>query len=230
MGILNLIRKFIYTDKKFFCIFCEKLHVTDNQTVDMKIDELGICIDCQSKLFFTGYQSSFDGTKSVSYILSPFYYDGEIRKTIRRFKFNDCYKYADVFADRMIDYLEEYPYIYDFDLVIPVPLSKQRMRERGYNQTGLIAKKIAKHFSLDYSENILFRIKNTKKQSLMTGIERFHNVHDAFTAKGDLSDKKVLLVDDIFTYGYTMEACGETLKKIGAYEIVGLTLSIVKKS
>jgi len=102
------------------------------------------------------------------------------------------------------------------------------MNERGYNQSALIARSIAEHFNVAYSENILLKAHNTKKQSILRGAVRLDNVHNSFICESDLSGMRVLVFDDIFTTGSTLNEAARTLKAAGASDIVGITAAIVK--
>lgn len=94
----------------------------------------------------------------------------------------------------------------DFDVVVPVPLSKERMAERGFNQSELIARKVSEAFSVPCISNELIKRRHTKRQSELPMSERFKNVRGAFALnKPDkIRDKRVLLIDDIYATGATM--------------------------
>ena len=113
-------------------------------------------------------------------------------------------------------------------LVIPVPLHERRERWRGFNQAGLLARDIARHYNLPLSENILTRVKHTPSQLEMPRLkEREENMQDAFTvSEGATSKNKcILLVDDVYTTGATMRACAKALREAGVREIWGMTFA-----
>lgn len=101
----------------------------------------------------------------------------------------------------------------DFDIVVPVPLSKERLYERGFNQAELLAKDIAKQFHMPCVTNALKKRKNTKRQSELSMEQRNRNVRDAFVLdRADAIYKKhVLLIDDIFTTGATVREASAVL-------------------
>ncbi|MBP2655597.1 MAG: phosphoribosyltransferase [Firmicutes bacterium] len=115
----------------------------------------------------------------------------------------------------------------DVDVVVPVPLHITRLKERGFNQTTLVFEKWAKHYGILWSGDMLARVKATAPQWTLVAKERRKNVKDAFVltrpdwAKG----KRILLVDDIITTGFTMNECAKTLKKGGAIAVFGLALA-----
>ena len=114
----------------------------------------------------------------------------------------------------------------DFDLVMPVPLSAERLSDRGYNQSEFIARGISQAIGVELDAKSLVRIRNTKQQSSISRSERIINVQGAFSVKRTLTDKRIILVDDIYTTGHTMKNCAIALKSAGAMEIVGITAAV----
>lgn len=213
----------------YICTFCShKYSSTENPAEFMVGKKFGVCSRCMSRLSRTDGNGCFNGGKYLSYVISSFYYDNIVRSAIHKYKFNNNYIFADVFSHFMIKTLSEFDNISDFDIIVPLPLSKKRMRERGYNQSALIAERIAEKFNIAYSKNILLRKRNTKKQSTLKGYSRISNVADAFTTECDLHNMKILLFDDIYTTGNTLNQAAKVLKNAGASEIAGATVAIVK--
>ena len=113
-----------------------------------------------------------------------------------------------------------------YDTIIPVPISKKRFAQRGYNQSSLIAKEIAKKLDITYNDKCLFKTKNIIEQSKLNKEERQKNIQGVYELyhKELLKDKKILLVDDIYTTGSTVNECSKILmkanpKKIGVFTI-----------
>lgn len=212
--------------KKAVCVLCRLRHYEfDMHFHDGKI---GICDECFSSLQRTLSTRSFAAIKTAEYIISPFYYKDKLRNSILSFKFRSCHAYGAVYARLMYEELKDLEHLRDFDMVIPVPLSQKRMMERGYNQAALIAKPFAAFFEVDYCDDVLERIRNTKRQSGLIGEARVNNVLGAFSST-DVTGKRILLLDDIHTTGCTIEECAKTLKSSGAKEVVGITLAIIDK-
>ncbi len=119
------------------------------------------------------------------------------------------------------------PYLKNAELIIPVPLHPSKKRERGYNQSEIIALQISQDMGIRML-NILKRVKNTRTQTELSVQERRRNVEGAFVLlqefKETIKGKKVLLVDDVITTGATLDACSEVLLKNGAQEVYGVTL------
>ncbi|MDD5371739.1 MAG: phosphoribosyltransferase family protein [Anaerolineaceae bacterium] len=112
------------------------------------------------------------------------------------------------------------------DLVTPVPLSQGRYRERGYNQSALLAYPVALAHGIRYSSKALQRVRETASQINLTAEERHRNVLGAFAAESRIvAGKKVLVIDDVATTGATIGACAEALLKAGAVVVYGLTLA-----
>jgi ComF family protein len=113
----------------------------------------------------------------------------------------------------------------DIDGVIPVPLHAQRLAERGFNQSALLAGAFAEGTGLRLAESWLRRERETRSQVGLNGAERRQNVADAFVAEAEVAGKRLLLVDDVFTTGATLTACAQSLRLAGAKAIYGLALS-----
>lgn len=225
--MIRFLRNLFMPRQQYFCVLCEKLHLQNNAE-QIQVGNIGICSSCMSLLHSTGKCSSFEGTRHIQYILSPYYYEGAIKNAIYQYKFHGMWAYSDIFAQLMIRYLQDYTHIQYYDAIIPVPLSKSRYHERGYNQSALLAEKISAYYGIPCPSEWLTRIRDTQRQSGLKGLARYENVRNAFSANPQLvENKRIILLDDIMTSGCTMEACAETLKRSGAKEVVGLTLAYV---
>lgn len=210
---------------KFFnnppmCVICKKRHrdnVIDNGS-------LCICKDCHLKLPIT--KLSFSALHSAAYIISPLYYKGDIVDSIIDYKFHSCREYSKIFAEFMIKSIKGLEHLKNFDLMLPIPISKRRLNERGYNQSSLIAEPLAKDLGIIFNDTLIFRNRHTKKQSILNDFERATNIKGAFSLTGDVSGKKIILFDDIYTTGYTLCEAAKLLIENGAEQVVGLTLAI----
>lgn len=112
------------------------------------------------------------------------------------------------------------------DFAIPVPLHKERYHERGYNQAQLIAEAFGHSVHIPIAPSFLTRTRYSESQVNLQFNERQENVKDAFQATADLSGKRILLIDDVYTTGATLNECAKTLRKAGAIDIYGLTLAM----
>ncbi|MEG0830232.1 MAG: ComF family protein [Anaerovoracaceae bacterium] len=113
--------------------------------------------------------------------------------------------------------------------IIPVPMHRKKQEERGYNQTALMARQLAKRMELPFLWDVLLRTKYTQPMKGLGSIQREENLKDAFEIKLGLSKKiegkAILLVDDIYTTGSTMDACSKVLLKSGAEKIIALSFA-----
>ena len=117
--------------------------------------------------------------------------------------------------------------ITDLELIIPVPLHSRRLKERGFNQALLLAHQVSETYHIPLSSDNLFRVRRTRPQVELTGEERRKNVEGAFALRrpGDITDRRVVIIDDVFTTGATMNECAAVLKRSGAAQVTALTLA-----
>jgi len=158
-------------------------------------------------------------------IRSPFRFDGVMRHAIHQLKYRNLRALAQSMAGLMQDYLVAYPV--SGELMVPVPLHQKRLRERGYNQSSLLAKELGKLINLPVVDDCLIRRRQAPPQARAATVEeRRSNVVDAFSCRDRrLQDKQVLLIDDVSTSGATLDACATVLKANGATSVWGLVLA-----
>lgn len=151
-------------------------------------------------------------------------FTGPLRKAVHRLKYQGDISLGDALARPLIDLLVEIGWI--VDTVIPVPLGVARKKERGYNQAALLARPLALGCRLDYQPMALSRVRDTRSQVGLSANQRWDNVTGAFLGNSKIvSEKDVLVVDDVTTSGATIQACAEALFGAGARQVYGLTLS-----
>ncbi len=131
------------------------------------------------------------------------------------------------FAKLLAGLVARAPELFSADVLIPVPLDSARLRERGYNQAELIARPLARMLGIPFRSYLLVRTKPRPDKIRLTRRERWETVRGAYaTHKSAQVDKlRVLLVDDVFTTGATLDACSRALKQAGAVRVVGLTVA-----
>lgn len=161
------------------------------------------------------------------FLRSPYLYSGPLMESIQRFKYNVETHLMSPLGQLLSSFAKEWmPNLKDF-LIIPVPLHRRRLRERGFNQSLLLARALASDLGnqLDYLS--LIRKRYTRAQTGLKKGERRKNVKDAFSIihPEAIKHKKILLVDDVFTTGHTVNECARTLKKSGATTVICLTLA-----
>ena len=162
---------------------------------------------------------------AIDGIRAPFRFDGVMRQAIYELKYHNIRTLARPLARLINDYLRANPL--PGELLVPVPLHHQRLRERGYNQSGLLAKELGKLTNLPVVDNCLVRQRYTSpKAKTATVTERRGNVAGAFACYGStVGGRTVLLIDDVATSGTTMNACAVSLKAAGALSVWGLVLA-----
>lgn len=155
------------------------------------------------------------------------WYDGVIKECIHLFKYNKKIFLGAPFRELMIDFIKGQIPIDEFGLIVGVPLHYTRKKERGFNQAQILALAISKHFNIPISKNNLIRTRPTPSQIELDKQQRLSNVKGAFIVKkkDEFKDKKILLIDDVFTTGSTLNECSKALKKAGAASISIFTLA-----
>jgi ComF family protein len=158
-------------------------------------------------------------------IRSPFRFDEVIRKAIHELKYRNLKAISPCLAELLADYLKENPL--PGEALVGVPLHPRRLRERGYNQSSLIAAELGKRIGLPVIEDCLIRVKQAQPQVRAVDVEdRRRNVADAFVCRDEkVSGKQIILIDDVCTSGATLESCAAALKNKGAASVRGLTLA-----
>lgn len=156
---------------------------------------------------------------------SLFEYKNSVRNAVRQFKYKSMKSYGKYLGNLMSDYAVSIISM-KFDYVTAVPLHRKRLKSRGYNQAEILAKTVAKELNAEYKDIIVRHI-NTKPQNNLGKAERQKNIKNAFSLNKDVSvkDKTILLIDDIFTTGSTINECSKVLKKNKAARVEFLTLS-----
>lgn len=165
------------------------------------------------------WQSAIDG------IRSPFVFEGVMRRAIHELKYRNLRALVEPLAELLYDYLMANPV--PGEVLVPVPLHPKRWRERGYNQSGLLAGELGRHTGLPVIDDCLIRQRLALPQARAASVgERQSNVSGAFNCgDGRLAGKQVLLIDDVSTSGATLNACAGAIKSAGAVSVWGLTMA-----
>ncbi|MEE9366269.1 MAG: ComF family protein [Dehalococcoidales bacterium] len=172
-----------------------------------------LCPDC------VRWQAAIDG------IRSPFRFEGAIREAIHKLKYQNLRALAVPLAGMLREYLVASPL--DVDVLVPVPLHRKRLRERGYNQAERLALELGKLINIPAVTDVLIRLRHTPPQARTTTVEeRKRNIADSFACRDNrLRDQRVLLLDDVATSGTTLDACATVLKANGAASVWGLVMA-----
>ncbi|MBP5282967.1 MAG: ComF family protein, partial [Lachnospiraceae bacterium] len=149
-----------------------------------------------------------------------------VAPSIYRFKYGGRREYGEFFGEEMATYLGDFIRETKAEGIIPIPLHKKRMRKRGYNQAGVLAKVLGKKLGLPTYENILFRVKNTAPLKEQNYKERQNNLKKAFLVrKNDVKLNTIILIDDIYTTGTTVDEATMALIEGGIKNVYVVTLA-----
>jgi len=169
--------------------------------------------------------------KSMNYdfVCAPFYYKGAIREGLKRFKFNNRQNSADFFAEEMVNFLKKEHPDAEFDYITFVPMTKKQIEERGYNQSQLLAEKVAEKLNVECRNDILIKLYDIEPQHNLNAMYRQGNVAGVFDVdnKKIIKHKSILVVDDIKTTGYTLNECAKMLRQYDAGYIGCVCAAIV---
>ena len=148
-------------------------------------------------------------------------YNDASAKAIHRFKYNK----DTTFSKALGSIISRYHDLEGFDVLIPVPLHIDRLRERGFNQSLLLARAVGKRNRIPVDPFALKRTRWTEPQVNLSGKERKINVKGAFEVQGNVRGRSILLIDDVYTTGATVGECSKVLRKNGAREVCVLKLA-----
>ncbi len=222
-GFISLI-EYIFPPR---CVFCNEILKTGAP--------IYICEKCADKI---GYYNN-----CINYLSLPkdlkIYCDGMIcvgrysenlKDSLRRFKFSNKPSYYRAFGMLLALKVQNTIQLDNIDLIIPVPLHKNRQKQRGYNQAELVAKYASKQLKVPFAENILIKTSESKNQSVLSRNERFFNLEGLFYVNNaeTIINKNILLIDDIITTGSTVNQCSKALKQAGASTIIAAVIATTR--
>lgn len=226
--LFNLIfpPKCVICNKNFGEVICKKCSLKILEKYEIFSSK---CMICDQNSFFGTTHTHCSSSFTPASTLNIYKYKGHIRKIIKDSKYHSkefiTLKYLTRLGiKKSINNGHQIP---KHTVVIPIPLSKGREKERGFNQAEIIAKEIAKIFRLKVHTNVLKRLKETQTQHQKNRIARFENLQDAFIIKNKnrIKNRKILLIDDICTTGATLLETSKTLLTFNAAEVRCLTLA-----
>ena len=216
----------------FFPKVCYACHNLLNDNEDT------ICMDCRHDLPITNFH--FDNNDSVAKVLYGrakiengtalfrFEKKGNVQRLIHNLKYKDHEHIGFVLGNWLGGELKTLESYKNIDAVIPVPLHKNKLRKRGYNQVALFGQQVAEALNADYLDDVLVKVTNTKSQVNKKRLARWTNSDELFTLKNieAIDNKHILVVDDIITTGATLEACISVLNQAKNIKISIATMAI----
>ncbi len=221
--MLEKILEFVYPSR---CIICDK--VLEFNSFEKKEFT---CNNCKKKLEYKREGNAFRQVFNMNfdYLLSIFSYKDIVRKLLLDFKFNEKKYLKYFFSNELVCALEKNQ-IKQIDYIIFVPISVRRYFERGYNQSKIVAIEISKYLQIPIVKNVLRKVKHNKRQSELSIVERVNNTKNVYKVynKEIIKGKGVLLIDDIYTTGNTVNECSRVLKEAGVKTIFVATIAKAK--
>ena len=189
-----------------------------------------LCGDCQKKLSWLEGAAAETKVEFVSRCVSPLAYDNLTRQAMHRYKFEGVHQHKKTLGKFMAQCVQD-QFPEGFDFITWVPLHKERLAERGYDQTKLLAVEVGVQRGIS-TVAALEKLRRTAAQSgIEKDEERRANVLDSYRLKDDVAvaDKRILLVDDVVTTGATMAEAARVLRMAGAAEVCAVTLAKARK-
>ncbi len=198
-----------------WCADCQKnvqvLNGVVCEVCGLPQDEAGLCNTCLAD------RPHFRSLRAWAVFEKP------VQPALHRLKYRRDISLGDALASQMRPFVGELGW--KIDVVVPIPLGKQRMRERGYNQVAMIAKPLALALGYQYAPNGLVRQKETRSQVGLSREERRTNVHEAFQVGMEVQGKTVLIMDDVSTTGSTLSSGAAAFYSAGAKDVFALTVA-----
>lgn len=210
MKLLNILLDLLYPPR---CAFCRRLLEPEVRPC--------VCRFCRAKLPRLGPDEQRRGLPQLELVLAPLRYENAVRESLHRYKFGGATLYAAVYAEFLAKCIDENHI--SCDSITWVPLSRRRLRQRGYDQSRLLAEELAKRLQLP-CEATLIKRRHTRPQSgLHKAAQRRANAAGAYACPDAerVRGKRLLLVDDIVTTGATLSECAKVLRENGCAAVVG---------
>lgn len=209
-----------------------KRHICLNCYKEIRINAPPFCIKCGRPIKIKGSkQLDCHNCKNRSFYFNRAWaackYENVIKECLHSFKYKRKLHLLRLLSELMHNFTKEFIEIDKIDLLCAVPLSRSKLREREFNQSQLLAEEIAKKFNKKISKNNLRKVVPTPAQAKLKRDERLSNLKNVFKIKEPslFKGKSILLIDDVFTTGSTMNECSRVLKETGAKKIYGLVLA-----
>lgn len=215
------------------CPVCQKI---------LKNQRRMICPECERKLRPIGHPRCYKCGKPVetgeycrdcekhAHVFEQgrgiFVYDSIMRRSVTRFKYYGCREYGDFYAKAMYRYAQRELRKWNPDLIVPVPIHKSKERMRGFNQAEYLAERLSYYSGIPADMELVQKVVKTKSQKKLNALQRRKNLEKAFYVAKDIRGKDILIIDDVYTTGSTIDAMAGCLKKKGAKNVYFLTVCI----
>ena len=188
------------------------------------------CLKCGKPVNAVEQEYCYDCRNSKHYFekgISVWLHQPPVTTSIYQFKYHNQRAFAKIFAEKTIAYYGNEIRDFHADCIVPVPLHTLRKRMRGYNQAEVLAKEIGKKMQINVRADLVKRVRYTAPQKKLDSFSRKQNLKGAFRLCGNMKGiRRVLIVDDIYTTGSTIDEIARILKEKGAENVIFLTISI----
>ena len=158
-----------------------------------------------------------------------FPYDRVWKDSMMRYKYVGCREYGRFYAKAMAVFAAEELRQWKPELIVSVPLHKKKQKQRGFNQSEFLAHWLGRYTGIPVDSNLVMKLRSTKSQKKLDAVQRRKNLQNAFYVKRKVTGMRILVVDDVFTTGSTMDAMAAGLLENGAQQVFFLTVCIVKR-
>ncbi|MBR5127976.1 MAG: ComF family protein [Roseburia sp.] len=189
-----------------------------------------VCKKCGKQLENERQEYCGDCSRKKHYFLqgkAVFSYRKEMKLSMYRFKYSNKREYADYYAEVAVCEYGIWIKRKGIEVIVPVPMFLDKKRQRGYNQAEIFAQALSREMGIPVEKRLIRRVRNTAPQKSLNDRERKDNLKNAFQVDRNIVKyRKILLVDDIYTTGTTVDAIAENLQKVGVTEIYVLNICI----
>lgn len=187
---------------------------------------LNICDDCYS-LLIPKKEGVVNNFESVDRAYACFYYSPIVSETLRRYKFGNQRYFSYLFSELLMEKIMNLKLYKEFEAVIPVPLHRDTMLKRGFNQIELLTENVSGLLNINHYTDVLRKNRFTQEQAKLDSSMRKKNLQGAFVVENSnkIKNKSILLVDDMITTGATVEECAKALKESGAKKVIALSIA-----
>ena len=241
--MINEILKFIFP---CHCVICDEVLPYGD-----KIENEFLCNECRDKIEFIKepickkcgamiedsdeaycIRCKANFHENFEYGFGLLRYNDAVKESLHRIKYNGRKEYIDFYAKLIAKIYHDKIKSINPDFIVPVPIHKKRLIERNFNQASVLAYSISKELKkygveIEVNENLIFRNKNTKVLNILDSVARKNELNDAFKINDFEGISKILIIDDIYTTGGTIDTMSKVLKCGGAKEVYFVTISVV---
>lgn len=204
-----------------YCIVCQKKIVRMGDDICLKCGKRipdtkeSLCADCRRK------------GRAFSWSRGVYLYEEPMKQAMYRFKYSNRRAYARIFAKDAARMYKELIKRAGIELIVPVPMYKGKLKKRGYNQAAVFAEALSRELSIPFDSDAVIRTRDTLPLKEMNEAERAQNLKNAFNiGKSVVKSKHILVVDDIYTTGATLDAVTGTLAASGAEAVYGMCICV----